>query len=103
MTHEEIKTYISEKLKDPISNLLEDETQANYVSILAKLYSELYDYEEEKLMWLTSEELDEMILTIYYGCSRARHAVTQNVNKEVKKYVKQAYHDWEINKEIYVH
>lgn len=100
MTHNELKEYIGDKLNEQIPLLLEDETKANYVSVLAKMWSELQDYPENMLEWLTPAEFDEMFLTIYYACSRARHSITQGVNKEVKKYVKQADHEYQIAKEI---
>jgi hypothetical protein len=100
MTHEELKTALALRLQPAVELLLEDETKANYVSVLAKMWSELEDYPESELEWLDEAELDEMILTVYYALSRARHAITSGVNKEVKKYVKAADKDWQINKEI---
>lgn len=96
MTHEQIAAYMQPKLKQAFDDVIDDVTQANRLSVLAKIYHELYDIPEDKLQWLDEEELKEMILTIYYSISRQRHALTSSVAKEVKKYVKSSYKDWKL-------
>lgn len=100
MTHEEIGTYIQPILKQAFEEVMDDATQANRLSVLAKIYHELYDIPEDKLQWLDDEELKEMILTVYYALSRQRHALTLGVGKEVRKYVKASYKDWKLLKDM---
>ncbi|WP_289183768.1 hypothetical protein [uncultured Dubosiella sp.] len=100
MTHEQIAAYMQPKLQQAFDDVMDDVTQANRLSVLAKIYHELYDTPEEKLQWLDDEELKEMILTIYYSLSRQRHALTSGVAKEVKKYVKSSYKDWKLLEEM---
>lgn len=100
MTHEQIAAYMQPKLQQAFDDVMDDVTQANRLSVLAKIYHELYDTPEEKLQWLNDEELKEMILTIYYSLSRQRHALTSGVAKEVKKYVKSSYKDWKLLEEM---
>lgn len=100
MTHEQIAAYMQPKLQQAFDDVMDDVTQANRLSVLAKIYHELYDTLEEKLQWLDDEELKEMILTIYYSLSRQRHALTSGVAKEVKKYVKSSYKDWKLLEEM---
>ena len=90
MTHEQIAAYMQPKLQQAFDDVMDDVTQANRLSVLAKIYHELYDTPEEKLQWLDDEELKEMILTIYYSLSRQRHALTSGVAKEVKNTSNQA-------------
>lgn len=100
MTHEQIAAYMQPKLQQAFDDVMDDVAQANRLSVLAKIYHELYDTPEEKLQWLDDEELKEMILTIYYSLSRQRHALTSGVAKEVKKYVKSSYKDWKLLEEM---
>ena len=100
MTHEEIERYIKGILDKAYSELMDDVTQANRISVIAKIYHELYSTPEEDLLWLNEEELKEMILTVYYALSRQRHSITNGVSKEVKRYVKASYRDWKLLEEI---
>ena len=100
MTHAEIEQYIKPILDGAYNELLDDVTKATYICVVAKLYHNLYEIPEDQLKWLNEEELREMILTIYYAVSRQRHALTVAVTKEVKKYVKSAYKDWRVLRDI---
>ncbi|MCI9041004.1 hypothetical protein [Dubosiella newyorkensis] len=96
MTHEEIAAYVQPILNEAFEEIMDDVTQANRISVIAKIYHELYEIPEDRLQWLDDEEMKEMILTIYYALSRQRHALTTGVAKEVKKYVKASYKDWKL-------
>ena len=100
MTHDEIEQYVKPILDDAYSQLMNDVTQANRISVIAKIYHELYETPEETLKWLDEDEFKEMILTIYYSLSRQRHAITSGVAKEVRKYVRQSYKDWKLLEEM---
>ena len=100
MTHNEIETYLKGILDKAYAELIDDATQANRISVIAKIYHELYQTPEENLQWLNEEELKEMILTVYYALSRQRHSITHGVKKEVKKYVKESYKDWKLLEEM---
>lgn len=95
MKHAEIREHIQKILDNKYSQVMEDDTQANYISVVAKIWSELYDISEDNLEWMDPKDLDELILTVYYALSRQRHAVTAGVNREVSKYVHHEQKDWE--------
>lgn len=95
MKHEQIREHIEKILTDRFSQLMEDDTQANYISVVAKIWCELSDIPEDNLEWMDVKDLDEMILTVYYALSRQRHAITAGVNREVSKYVRHEQKDWE--------
>lgn len=95
MKHEEIKRQIQDRIEQRYQTLMEDDTQANYISVLAKIWSELSDISESNLEWMDPKDLDELILTVYYALSRQRHAITAGVQKEVGKYVRHEQKDWE--------
>lgn len=95
MKHEEIKRQIQDRIEQRYETLMEDDTQANYISVLAKIWSELSDIPESSLEWMDPKDLDELILTVYYALSRQRHAITAGVQKEVNKYVRHEQKDWE--------
>ena len=100
MTHNEIEAYLKGILDKAYAELMDDVTQANRISVIAKMYHALYQIPEENLRWLDEEELKEMILTVYYALSRQRHSITHGVDKEVKKYVKESYKDWKLLEEM---
>lgn len=95
MTHDEIRKHIQDILDRHYATLMDDDTRANYISVVAKIWHELSDISEAQLEWMDADDLDEMILTVYYALSRQRHAITSGVNKEVTKYVRHEYKDWE--------
>lgn len=95
MTHEQIGAHIKAILDKRYEQLMDDDTQANYISVVAKIWSELSDISEDNLEWMDEKDLDEMILTVYYALSRQRHAITAGVNREVNKYVRHEQKDWE--------
>lgn len=95
MKHDAIRAHIQELIDKRSESLMEDDTQANYISVLAKIWSELSDISESNLEWMDLKDLDELILTVYYALSRQRHAITAGVQKEVSKYVRHEQKDWE--------
>jgi hypothetical protein len=95
MTHEQIRAQLLEILNKSWEDLLEDDTKCNYISVVAKIWHELSDIDESQLKWMKPKDLDELILTVYYALSRERHALSWGVNKQVVKYVRHEYKDWE--------
>ena len=95
MKHEAIRVHIQELISRSAESLMEDDTQANDISVLAKIWSELSDIPENNLEWMDPKDLDELILTVYYALSRQRHAITAGVQKEVNKDGRHEQKDWE--------